>query len=101
MGIVERVSEVTQVTARADQRQLNKRDIYIVDDSAIEACLTLWGDHALEFDASNVGEVVAFKGVVVKEFGGSLILLFWLSISRIHSLDKLHANQNKFLPMTV
>ncbi|KAI1716462.1 replication protein A OB domain-containing protein [Ditylenchus destructor] len=74
VGIVERVSEVTQVTARADQRQLNKRDIYIVDDSAIEACLTLWGDHALEFDASNVGEVVAFKGVVVKEFGGGITL---------------------------
>lgn len=89
LAIVDRVAEITQViylkynfyinfnfkvVTRKDSKQLNKRDIYLVDQSGVEVALTLWGDRATEFDSSHVGEVIGIKGCAVREFNGSFTL---------------------------
>ena len=58
------------MTTRADNKQLDKREIYLVDDSGAEIALTLWGNIAKDFDTSNVRQVIGIKGAVVKEFNG-------------------------------
>jgi replication factor A1 len=68
-AVVDRVGEITQVTSRKDQKQLDKRDVYLVDKTATEIRLTLWGDEAMKFSIKP-GTVLGVKGAFVKEFNG-------------------------------
>lgn len=74
LAVVDRTSELTQVTTRAEQKQLDKRDIYLVDETLNEISLTLWGDQARDFDLKTVHQVVGIKGANVKEFNGGVSL---------------------------
>jgi len=74
LAVIDRASDLTQVTTRADQKQLDKREIFLVDESNTEVSVTLWGEQAKEFDKNNVGQVVGIKGANVKEFNGGVSL---------------------------
>lgn len=49
---------------------MDKRDVYLVDESGVEVALTLWGDKAVEFNNENIGQVIGIKGCSVREFNG-------------------------------
>jgi len=52
-------------------KDLVKREITLVDDTATSIDVTLWGDRATEPDAKFDGKVLlAFKGILVKEWNG-------------------------------
>lgn len=71
LAIVDRANGITQVTTRKDARQLDKRDVFLVDESGSEVTMTLWGDAATAFDPNaNAGKVIGIKGCMVKEFNG-------------------------------
>ena len=69
VAVVERVGEVTQITTKKDQRQLDKRDVFLVDQTASEICFTLWGEQAQHFSLPQ-GAIIGIKGAIVREFGG-------------------------------
>jgi len=55
-----------------DGKELIKRELTVVDDSALSLSVTLWGERAIQPDALLQGNpAVCLKGVVVKEFNGS------------------------------
>ncbi|KAL3092415.1 hypothetical protein niasHS_007624 [Heterodera schachtii] len=66
-AIVDRVGEIAQVTSRKDMRQLDKRDIFLLDSTGTEVCLTLWNEEAVAFHATT-GTVLGIRGAIVKEF---------------------------------
>lgn len=75
VGILKDVAEVSHVTSKTTQKDIEKRELTLVDDSGFSVRLTIWGKTATNFDA-NPESVVAFKGVRVSDFGGrSLSLL--------------------------
>ena len=57
------------MTTKKDQKQLDKRDIFLVDKSGTETCLTLWGDNAKNFSIP-LQTVIGVKGASVREFNG-------------------------------
>ncbi|KAJ3572954.1 hypothetical protein NP233_g2743 [Leucocoprinus birnbaumii] len=69
IGIIKDVSDVVEITTRSTNRQLQKRELTLVDKTASSVQLTLWGKQAESFDAA-AGSVGAFKGVRVGDFGG-------------------------------
>uniref|UniRef100_A0A915CMF3 Replication protein A subunit n=1 Tax=Ditylenchus dipsaci TaxID=166011 RepID=A0A915CMF3_9BILA len=74
LAVIDRASELSQVTTRAEQKQLDKRDLFLIDESAAEVSLTLWGDKAKEFNMAHLHEVIGIKGALVKEFNGGVSL---------------------------
>jgi len=68
MGIVKSVGEETNLVSRAG-KELIKREITLVDRSATEVLLTLWGTTATNFDGAGF-PVVAAKGVKVSDYNG-------------------------------
>ncbi|CAN7938762.1 unnamed protein product [Ixodes hexagonus] len=69
IGVCKSVGSLQTVVRRTNNQELKKRDISLVDRSSAEVSLTLWGDEAEKFDASN-NPVVAVKGARVSDFGG-------------------------------
>ena len=49
---------------------MQKKDLYLYDDSGTEVRLTLWGEKAADSNIEWTGNVVAFKGVKVGEYQG-------------------------------
>ncbi|KAG8158463.1 hypothetical protein KVR01_011585 [Diaporthe batatas] len=75
VGILKDVEGVVSFQSKATQKDYEKRELTIVDDSGFSVRVTLWGKTANTFDAP-LESVVAFKGVRVSDFGGrSLSLL--------------------------
>ena len=74
LAVIDRVNEISQVTTRADGRQLNKRDIFLVDKSGVEISFTLWGEKVSDITPDNVGVVIGIKGATIKEFNGGVSL---------------------------
>uniref|UniRef100_A0A915N4P8 Replication protein A subunit n=2 Tax=Meloidogyne TaxID=189290 RepID=A0A915N4P8_MELJA len=72
-AVVERVGEPTQVMSRKDQRLLDKREVFLVDKSGTEICLTLWNEMVQSFEVEP-GKVIGIKGAVVREFNGGFSL---------------------------
>jgi len=69
-GVVSAFGPCTAFTSK-DGKDLVKRDITLVDDTATSLQLTLWGDRAKTDDAKFQGHpVVALKSVFVKEWNG-------------------------------
>lgn len=73
LGVLKEVNPPFTITARLE-KQYNRRDVVIVDESGYAVTVGLWNNQALEFDLP-VGLVVAFKGAKVLDFGGKLLLL--------------------------
>lgn len=71
LGVVISIDDVTQITTRATNRQISKRDITLLDRSEKSVRATLWGDFAEKFEEyQGKNPVLALKGVKVSEFGG-------------------------------
>ena len=72
IGIVNRAGECTHLTSKAG-KELDKREIYLVDDSNNEISLTLWADKALDTTTQWENMIVALKGAKVSDFGGKTL----------------------------
>jgi len=68
IGICKSTDEMKEFTSRAG-KEMVKRDVIIVDKSAHEVSLTLWGNTARNFDGGNF-PVLAVKGARVSDFNG-------------------------------
>jgi len=68
IGICKSTDEIKEFTSRAG-KEMVKRDVIIVDKSAHEVSLTLWGTTAQNFDGGNF-PVLAVKGARVSDFNG-------------------------------
>lgn len=55
---------------------MKKRELTIVDKSGSSVRLTLWGNQAENFKPDEQYPVIAFKGVKVGDFNGSILFLF-------------------------
>ncbi|XP_034938170.1 replication protein A 70 kDa DNA-binding subunit isoform X2 [Chelonus insularis] len=67
LGVVKSHSGVQVLTARSTGRELHKRDLNLVDITNTLITLSLWGQQADEFEASE-NSIVAAKGVKIGEF---------------------------------
>lgn len=70
IGVCQHASDVMSITAKTTKKELRKRDITLVDQSLCSLNVTLWDNHAEEFDGS-LQPVVALKGSKIREFMGS------------------------------
>jgi replication factor A1 len=69
IAIVKDVGEVGSITTKAAQKQLTKRELTLVDRTAVQTRLTLWGKQAEDWTLHDQ-PVIACKGVKVGDFGG-------------------------------
>lgn len=90
IGIVEQVGEMSEITSKASQKPITKRELTLVDQSGMSVRLTLWGKTAETYGtpAGQAGcgpdekPVIGFKGVSVSDFGGRSLSMF--SSSTMH-----------------
>ena len=68
-GICKSASDPATIMSQRTQKEFTKRDLVLVDETATEVGLTLWGTLAETFDPSN-NPVVAVKGVKVSDYNG-------------------------------
>ncbi|VDN08702.1 unnamed protein product [Dibothriocephalus latus] len=78
LGIAHETGELQSVTVRASQRELQKRDISLVDASGCLVRLTLWDTQATEFDGSTNPAVVV-KSAKISDFNGRSLSTTWQS----------------------
>ncbi|CAP31894.1 Protein CBR-RPA-1 [Caenorhabditis briggsae] len=73
--IVEKMdAEATEFTSKAG-KTLTKREMELIDESQALVRLTLWGDEAIKANVDDYhGKVIAFKGVIPREFNGGYSL---------------------------
>jgi replication factor A1 len=90
MGILREVGEVGTINSKTTSKDVEKREIIIVDDTRRQVRLTLWRERATGFDAP-LESVVAFKGVKVSDFGGRSLSLSSGGIMRVDpDIDDAH-----------
>jgi len=71
IGIVKSTGDVTEITTKATNKQVSKRDVTLVDQSQAAIRATLWGNQAIEFqEYGDKSPVVAIKGARVSDYGG-------------------------------
>jgi len=68
IGVCKNAADVMNIVSRAG-KELTKREIFLVDKSQKEICLTLWGTTASNFESSG-NPIVAAKGCRVSDFNG-------------------------------
>jgi len=68
MGICKSFGESTDIVTKLG-KEMTKREIILVDQSAAEVTLTLWGETARRFDGSGQ-PVIAVKAAKVSDFSG-------------------------------
>ena len=92
IGIVEQVGEMNEITSKASQKPINKRELTLVDQSGMSVRLTLWGKTAETYGTPS-GQpgcgpedkpVIGFKGVSVSDFGGRSLSMFNSSTMHIN-----------------
>uniref|UniRef100_A0A2K5CQL3 Replication protein A subunit n=1 Tax=Aotus nancymaae TaxID=37293 RepID=A0A2K5CQL3_AOTNA len=69
IGICKSYEDATKITVRSNNREVAKRNIYLMDTSGKVVTTTLWGEDADKFDGSRQ-PVLAIKGARVSDFGG-------------------------------
>uniref|UniRef100_A0A667IF75 Replication protein A subunit n=1 Tax=Lynx canadensis TaxID=61383 RepID=A0A667IF75_LYNCA len=69
IGICKSYEDATKITVKSNNREVSKRDIYLMDMSGKVVTATLWGEDADRFDGSRQ-PVMAIKGARVSDFGG-------------------------------
>lgn len=71
VAVVKNIFDVQTLTSKNTNREYEKRDVMLVDQSGFEIRATLWGKQAQEFpNTVSPDAVVAFKGIKVSDFGG-------------------------------
>merc|ERR1719187_322630 len=68
IGICKSFDDIKEFTSRAG-KEMVKRDVHLVDKTATEVQLTLWGNTARNFEGGN-NPVLAVKGARVSDFNG-------------------------------
>ncbi|XP_068750637.1 replication protein A 70 kDa DNA-binding subunit-like [Montipora capricornis] len=104
LGVVINIDDVTQITTKATNRQISKRDVTLLDRSEKSVRVTLWGDYAEKFE-EHIGNnpVLALKGVKVSEYGGrslsvvnsTNIMVDPMDLKEAHSLRGWYMNVGK------
>ncbi|GAA5868477.1 hypothetical protein JCM8547_006286 [Rhodosporidiobolus lusitaniae] len=74
LGVVTDNGQVSEITAKATQKQIKKRELVLVDRSQYQVRVTLWGRQAESWNEMDSG-IVALKGVKVGDFGGRSLSL--------------------------
>ncbi|XP_041053664.1 replication protein A 70 kDa DNA-binding subunit isoform X1 [Carcharodon carcharias] len=69
IGVCKSFEDVTKITVRSNNREVSKRNVYLLDISGKIVSTTLWGEDAEKFDGSQQ-PVVAIKGARLSDFGG-------------------------------
>ncbi|VDN97194.1 unnamed protein product [Rodentolepis nana] len=69
VGIVHEAGDLTTITMKTSNRDVQKRELGIVDDSGCLVRLTLWGQEAANFDGSNHPAIVV-RSARVSDFNG-------------------------------
>lgn len=69
IGIVQDNGVVSEITAKATQKQIKKRELTLVDRSQYACRVTLWGKQAESWNEVDNG-IVAIKAAKVGDFGG-------------------------------
>ncbi|XP_010571928.1 PREDICTED: replication protein A 70 kDa DNA-binding subunit isoform X2 [Haliaeetus leucocephalus] len=69
IGICKSYEDVTKITVKANNREVSKRNVHLMDISGKLVTATLWGNEAEQFDGSRQ-PVIAIKGARVSDFGG-------------------------------
>uniref|UniRef100_UPI00398F46B0 replication protein A 70 kDa DNA-binding subunit n=1 Tax=Pristiophorus japonicus TaxID=55135 RepID=UPI00398F46B0 len=69
IGVCKSFEEVTKITVRSNNREVSKRNVYLLDMTGKIVSTTLWGEDAEKFDGSEQ-PVVAIKGARLSDFGG-------------------------------
>ncbi|GAA5841988.1 hypothetical protein JCM11251_001438 [Rhodosporidiobolus azoricus] len=71
LGVVVDNGQISEITAKATQKQIKKRELTIADRSQYQVRVTLWGRQAESWQEVEQGQgVVALKAVKVGDFGG-------------------------------
>ncbi|XP_054989519.1 replication protein A 70 kDa DNA-binding subunit [Sorex araneus] len=69
IGVCKNCEDATKITVKSNNREVSKRNIYLMDTSGKVVCATLWGEDADKFDGSRQ-PVMAIKGARLSDFGG-------------------------------
>ncbi|ELV11146.1 Replication protein A 70 kDa DNA-binding subunit [Tupaia chinensis] len=69
IGVCKSYEDATKITVKSTNREVSKRNIYLMDTSGKVVTTTLWGEDADKFDGSRQ-PVLAVKGARVSDFGG-------------------------------
>ncbi|KAJ7416379.1 hypothetical protein WISP_71119 [Willisornis vidua] len=69
IGICKSYEDVSKITVKANNREVSKRNVHLMDTSGKLVTATLWGNEAEQFDGSRQ-PVIAIKGARVSDFGG-------------------------------
>ncbi|NXY76643.1 RFA1 protein, partial [Glareola pratincola] len=69
IGICKSYEDVTKIIVKANNREVSKRNLHLMDTSGKLVTVTLWGHEAEQFDGSRQ-PVIAIKGARVSDFGG-------------------------------
>lgn len=84
-GVVKSCADVTEITTKATNKQVSKRDLTIVDQSQAAIRATIWGNQAIEFqEYADRFPVVAIKGARVSDFGGRTLSILMSSYFQIN-----------------
>jgi len=85
VGVVKTAGDISQITTKANNRQVSKRDLSIVDQSGAAINATLWGGEAEKFEEyATRNPVVAIKGAKVSDFGGRSLSILNSSIFHVN-----------------
>lgn len=97
VGVAKEATEVSSFVSKSTNKQLRKREVTLVDDTATSVRLTLWGDDADNNDCSG-RHVLVIKNVKVSDFGGrSLSCLNSSQILKDPDIPQAHTLQGWFL----
>ncbi|GAA5947290.1 hypothetical protein JCM3765_001610 [Sporobolomyces pararoseus] len=69
LGVVQEHGQLSEITAKATQKQIKKRELLIADRSNFSCRVTLWGKNAENWNEDGP-VIVGLKGVKVGDFGG-------------------------------
>ncbi|XP_039109727.1 replication protein A 70 kDa DNA-binding subunit isoform X2 [Hyaena hyaena] len=69
IGICKSYEDAIKITVKSNNREVSKRNLYLMDMSGKVVTTTLWGEDADRFDGSRQ-PVIAIKGARVSDFGG-------------------------------
>lgn len=73
IGIVKEIGELSSITTKTTQKQLNKRDLVLADTSGCAIKVTLWGAQAESFgDTTHLGNypIMAIRSARVSDYNG-------------------------------
>ncbi|KAJ7461513.1 hypothetical protein FB451DRAFT_1562794 [Mycena latifolia] len=82
IGLVKEISDLSEITSKATNRQIIKRELTLVDTSEFSVRMTLWGKQAEQFESPEA--VIAFKSVKVGDYGGRSLSFFSSSTMSIN-----------------